>query len=57
MRNFIVKNVQIFQTWIVYIVFRKQVSKYALDMMDTYYQDGTREKKMLARIRKINQNK
>ena len=57
MKRFIVQNIQIFQTWIVYIVFRKRVSKYALDMMDTYYQDGTREKKMLARIRKINQNK
>ena len=49
MKRFIVQNIQIFQTWIVYIVFRKRVSKYALDMMDTYYQDGTREKKNVSK--------
>ena len=57
MKDFIVRNMQIFSTWIVYILFRKSISKEALDHAYNYYKDGTREKKMLARIIKINNKK
>lgn len=57
MKYFIVKNVEIFQTWFVYILLKTPVSKKTLDILDSCYQDGTREKNMLKRIRKINKNK
>lgn len=57
MKNFIIKNFEIFQSWFVYILLRTPVSEKTLDILDTLYQDGTREKKMLERIRKINQKK
>lgn len=55
MKNFIIKNIEIFQSWFVYIFLKIPVSEKTLDILDTLYQDGTREKKMLKRIRKINQ--
>lgn len=57
MNKFIVQNIQIFMSWLVYIVFRKRISDEALDHAYTYYKDGSREKKMLARIKNINKNK
>lgn len=57
MKNFIIKNIEIFQSWFVYILLKTPVSEKTLDILDTFYQDGTREKKMIKRIRKINQNK
>lgn len=57
MKKFIVQNIQIFTTWLVYIVFRKRISDEALDLADSKLKEGTREKKMVARVKKINQNK
>lgn len=57
MKKFIIKNVEIFQSWFVYILLKTPVSEKTLDILDTFYQDGTREKKMLKKIRKINQKK
>ena len=57
MKKLIVKNIEIFQSWFAYIFLRIPVSEKTLDSLDTFYKDGTREKKLLARIRKINQNK
>ena len=57
MKKLIIKNIEIFQSWFAYIFLRLPVSEKTLDILDTFYKDGTREKKLLARIRKINQNK
>jgi hypothetical protein len=57
MKKFIVQNIQIFMTWLVYIVFRKRISVEALELADSKLKEGTREKKMVARVKKINQNK
>ena len=57
MKNFIIKNFEIFQSWFVYILLKTPVSEKTLDILDSCYQDGTREKNILKRIRKINQNK
>ena len=56
MNKFIVQNIQIFMTWIVYIVFKKRISAEALELADSKLKKGTREKKMVARVKKINKN-
>lgn len=57
MKRFIIYNVQIFLTWLIYIVFKKPLSKKEIDLVENYYNLTNREKRILGRIKKINKIK
>jgi len=57
MKRFIVYNVQIFLTWLTYIMFKKPLSKDEIDLVEKYYNPTNREKRILGRIKKINKIK
>ncbi len=47
-------NFQIFMVWLVFIVLRKPVSSDAMKLVENKYKSKPREKKLLERIKKIN---
>jgi hypothetical protein len=47
-------NFQIFMAWLVFIVLRKPVSSDAMKLVENKYKSKPREKKLLERIKKIN---
>jgi hypothetical protein len=54
MKQLINYNIQIFLTWIKFIVFKYPVTQEQLGLIEKYYSAKPREKKLIARIRKIN---
>ena len=54
MRKIIKRNFQIFLTWLVYIVFRKPMSKEAIEFVEEHYRSTEREKRIISRIKKLN---
>ena len=57
MSKFICYNMQIFQTWLVFIVFRKPISKEAIKIVEENYKSNAREKRLFNRIKRINKIK
>jgi hypothetical protein len=47
-------NISILLTWLIYIVLRKPFSQESYDLIKDNYKTTTREKRMMARIAKIN---
>jgi hypothetical protein len=54
MKRFIIYNIQIFLTWVKFIVFKYPLTNEQLELVEQYYNATLREKKLIARIRKVN---
>jgi len=54
MKRIIKYNFQIFLTWLVFIVFKKPMSQEGMELIEKNYNAKDREKRLLARIKKIN---
>jgi hypothetical protein len=52
--NFIKYNIHIFLTWFNYILLGKEVSKEAIDFIETKYNWTSRQKRLINRIKNKN---
>jgi len=47
-------NIQLFKAWLVFIVFKRPISKEAIELIEQHYNCTEREKRLVNKIKKIN---